>query len=88
VEALHPRAVVAGHKQRARPDDPACLEDTRRYVQDAIRLLDATPKPTPQAFFDRMTARHPDRINPAPLWYSSVGLLGPAAHAAPASSGS
>ena len=87
VEALHPRVVVAGHKQRARPDDPACLDDTRRYVQDALRLLAATPKPTPREFFDRMSALHPDRINPGPLWYSGVGLLQPTP-AAPASAAS
>jgi hypothetical protein len=38
VADLHPRAVVAGHKNKTRPDDPAILAETRQYLQDAIRL--------------------------------------------------
>jgi len=75
VQALKPRAVVAGHKQRSRSDDPACLEDTRKYLLDALQLLARKPTPTPREFFDRMVALHPDRINPGPLWYSGIGLL-------------
>ena len=73
VEALQPRAVVAGHKNRALPDDPAILGQTRQYLIDAQRLLDE--KPTPLEFFDRMLALHPDRLNPGPLWYGALGLL-------------
>jgi glyoxylase-like metal-dependent hydrolase (beta-lactamase superfamily II) len=73
VEALRPRAVVAGHKNRALPDDPAILEQTRQYLIDAQRLLDE--KPTPLEFFDRMLALYPDRLNPGPLWYGALELL-------------
>ena len=73
VEALRPRLVVAGHKNRDLPDDPAVLDQTRQYLIDAQRLLNA--KPTPQAFFDQMLALYPDRINPGPVWYSALGLL-------------
>ena len=73
VEALKPRAVVAGHKNRALPDDPAILGQTRQYLIDAQRLLDE--KPTPLEFFDRMLALYPDRLNPGPLWYGALGLL-------------
>ncbi len=73
VEALHPRAVVAGHKNRALPDDPAILGRTRQYLVDAQRLLDE--KPTPRAFFDRMLALYPDRLNPGPVWYGALALL-------------
>jgi glyoxylase-like metal-dependent hydrolase (beta-lactamase superfamily II) len=73
VEALRPRAVVAGHKNRELPDDPAILGQTRQYLVDAQRLLDE--KPTPREFFDRMLARYPDRLNPGPLWYGALGLL-------------
>jgi glyoxylase-like metal-dependent hydrolase (beta-lactamase superfamily II) len=73
VEALKPRIVVAGHKQTSRPDDPTILGETRRYLEDAKRIL--ATKPTPQAYFDQMIALHPDRINPGPLWYSGIGLL-------------
>lgn len=74
VEALKPRFVVAGHKNKALADDPACLEDTRRYLLDAQRLL--AGKPTPREFYDQMIALHPDRLNLGPLWNSAVGLLG------------
>jgi glyoxylase-like metal-dependent hydrolase (beta-lactamase superfamily II) len=73
VEALRPRAVVAGHKNRALPDDPAILGQTRQYLIDAQRLLDE--KPTPREFFDRMLALYPDRLNPSPVWYGALGLL-------------
>jgi glyoxylase-like metal-dependent hydrolase (beta-lactamase superfamily II) len=73
VEALRPRAVVAGHKNRALPDDPAILGQTRQYLIDAQRLLDE--KPTPREFFDRMLALYPDRLNPGPVWYGALGLL-------------
>jgi len=74
IEALKPRFVVAGHKQKDRPDSPAILEETRQYLLDAQRLL--AKKPTPREFYDQMIAVHPDRINPGPLWYSALGLLG------------
>ena len=71
--ALRPRAVVAGHKNKDLPDDPAILGQTRRYLVDAQRLLDE--KPTPQEFFDRTLALYPDRLNPGPVWYGTLGLL-------------
>jgi glyoxylase-like metal-dependent hydrolase (beta-lactamase superfamily II) len=74
VAALEPRAVVAGHKNRNRPDDPAILDETRGYLRDVIRLLDT--KPTARELFERMLELHPDRLNPGPLWYGAVGLLG------------
>ncbi|MFE9320672.1 MBL fold metallo-hydrolase [Nocardia sp. NPDC052278] len=72
VESLNPRAVVAGHKNRDLPDNPAIINQTRRYLRDAQRLL--AEKPTPQRFFDEMIARYPDRLNIGPLWYGAHGL--------------
>jgi glyoxylase-like metal-dependent hydrolase (beta-lactamase superfamily II) len=74
VAELHPRAVVAGHKNKARPDDPAVLDETRQYLQDVIRLLDE--KPTAREFYDQMIELYPDRLNPGPVWYGALGLLG------------
>lgn len=74
VTALHPRAVVAGHKNKDLPDDPVILEQTRDYLLDARRLL--AERPRPRAFFDRMLELHPDRLNPGPVWYSALALLG------------
>jgi len=74
VADLHPRAVVAGHKNKDRPDDPAVLGETRQYLQDVIRLLDE--KPTAREFFDQMIELYPGRLNPSPVWYGALGLLG------------
>ncbi|MEU1623583.1 MBL fold metallo-hydrolase [Streptomyces sp. NPDC005722] len=73
VLALGPRAVVAGHKNRALPDDPVILEQTRDYLLDAQRLL--AEEPRPRTFYDRMLRLHPDRLNPGPVWYSALALL-------------
>src|SRR5262249_12001114 len=58
VAALRPRAVIAGHKNRALPDSPVILEQTRAYLLDAQRLLAA--KPSPREFYDRMLQLYPD----------------------------
>ncbi|MEU1481202.1 hypothetical protein ACFYZ8_06125 [Streptomyces sp. NPDC001668] len=65
-------AVVLSHRDL--PDDPAIIDETRQYLRDAQRLL--AEKPTPQQFFDEITARHPDRLNIGPVWYGAHGLLG------------
>ena len=74
VAALHPRVVVAGHKNKNRPDDPAILDETRQYLQDVIRLLD--DKPAAREFYDQMTGLYPDRLNPGVVWLGAQGLLG------------
>ncbi|MCM6776377.1 MBL fold metallo-hydrolase [Nocardia sp. CDC159] len=74
IAALEPRIVVAGHKNKALPDDPTALDDTRRYLRDAIGLL--ADKPGPREFFDSMLARYPDRLNPGTVWLSANLLLG------------
>jgi glyoxylase-like metal-dependent hydrolase (beta-lactamase superfamily II) len=74
VAGLRPRAVVAGHKNKNLPDDPAVLGETRQYLQDVIRLLDA--KPTAREFYDQMTRLYPDRLNPGVVWSGALALLG------------
>jgi glyoxylase-like metal-dependent hydrolase (beta-lactamase superfamily II) len=74
VEALQPRAVVAGHKNKDLPDDPAIIEKTRDYLLNARRLL--TESASPRAYFDAMIALYPDRLNAGPVWYTAVALLG------------
>ncbi|MDT0468568.1 MBL fold metallo-hydrolase [Streptomyces gibsoniae] len=73
VSALRPSAVVAGHKNKELPDAPEILEQTRRYLLDAQRLL--ASRPTPSEFYDRMLQLYPDRLNPGPVWYSALALL-------------
>jgi glyoxylase-like metal-dependent hydrolase (beta-lactamase superfamily II) len=73
VAALHPAAVVADHKNKDLPDDAVILDQTRQYLLDAQRLLGQ--RPSPREYFDQMVAKYPDRLNPAPVWYSALGLL-------------
>jgi glyoxylase-like metal-dependent hydrolase (beta-lactamase superfamily II) len=73
VADLHPTAVVAGHKNKDLPDDPAILGQTREYLLNASRLL--AQRPSPQEYFDEMIALYPDRLNVGPVWYTAVALL-------------
>jgi glyoxylase-like metal-dependent hydrolase (beta-lactamase superfamily II) len=73
IEALNPRIVVAGHKNRDLPDSPAIIDETRRYLKDVIELRDTSN--SAQEFFDEMTARHPHHLNKSPLWYGALGLF-------------
>ena len=69
IEALNPRAVVVGHGPMEPDNAPRHIQETRRYIQDFIRLDDQTP--TAQELYDRMLALYPDRINPGSLWGSA-----------------
>jgi glyoxylase-like metal-dependent hydrolase (beta-lactamase superfamily II) len=73
VESLRPARVVAGHKDEARDDVPATIGETRRYLDDAARLLAAGP--SREEFFDRMLGLYPDRINPYTVWLSARTLI-------------
>jgi glyoxylase-like metal-dependent hydrolase (beta-lactamase superfamily II) len=73
VAALHPAAVVADHKNKDLPDDPAVLDQTHQYLLDAQRLLGQ--RPSPREYFDQMVAKYPDRLNQAPVWYSALAIL-------------
>ncbi len=74
VAALNPQIVIAGHKNRTLPDDPKTIDETRHYLIDAKRLLAA--KPTPENYYQSMLKLYPERLNPGPLWYSGLALLG------------
>ena len=73
VAALQPRAVVAGHKNKDLPDDPAIISETREYLLNALRLF--AEKLSPQEYFDEMIALYPDRLNVGPVWYTAASLL-------------
>ena len=66
LDALEPRAVVAGHKVPDHHDDPRNIAETRDYLRDFIRLDRTTD--TPLALFDAMIELYPDRANPGSLW--------------------
>jgi glyoxylase-like metal-dependent hydrolase (beta-lactamase superfamily II) len=66
LEALEPRAAVAGHKVPDNDDDPGNIAATRQYLRDFIRLNEATD--SPRELFDAMIELYPDLVNPGSLW--------------------
>jgi len=73
IEALHPRAVVAGHGVLNPDSSPRHIEETRRYIQDFNASLAASS--THQELYERMLALHPDRVNPGSLWGAAKAAL-------------
>jgi hypothetical protein len=66
LEALKPKAVVAGHKVPENDDDPRIIAETRQYLRDFNRLKAATV--TARQLYDAMLDLYPDRVNPGSLW--------------------
>jgi glyoxylase-like metal-dependent hydrolase (beta-lactamase superfamily II) len=74
IEALEPRAVIAGHKKAERDDNPRIIEETRKYIRDFERLADTTT--TARELYDRMLELYPNRANPGSLWGSARAVKG------------
>jgi glyoxylase-like metal-dependent hydrolase (beta-lactamase superfamily II) len=74
IDALGPRAVVAGHKRPDRPDNPKILDETRQYILDFETIADRTS--TTLELYRGMLKLHPDRVNPGALWGSSRSVKG------------
>jgi glyoxylase-like metal-dependent hydrolase (beta-lactamase superfamily II) len=74
IEALKPRAVVVGHGPMEPDNAPRHIQETRRYIQDFVRLDDETR--TAQELYDQMLTLYPDRINPGSLWGSANAAKG------------
>ncbi len=73
VGALQPRFVVAGHKNKDLKDDPKIIAETRRYLEDAERLIGASH--TALEFYNAMIELYPDRLNPSALWFWGAKTL-------------
>jgi glyoxylase-like metal-dependent hydrolase (beta-lactamase superfamily II) len=70
IEALAPRAVVAGHKRYGNDDNPRrIISETRQYIRDFDRLDQQTT--TAEELYRQMITIYPDRINPGALWLSA-----------------
>jgi glyoxylase-like metal-dependent hydrolase (beta-lactamase superfamily II) len=69
IEALHPRAVIAGHKRPGTDDAPRIIEETRQYIRDFDRLAQTTT--TARELYDQMLSLYPERVNPGALWSSA-----------------
>ena len=66
LEALNPKAVIAGHKVPENDDAPRIIAETRQYLRDFNRLNTATT--TARELYDAMLEIYPDRVNPGSLW--------------------
>jgi glyoxylase-like metal-dependent hydrolase (beta-lactamase superfamily II) len=66
LEALKPKAVIAGHKVPENDDNPRIIAETRQYLRDFNRLDAATT--TARELYDAMLEIYPDRVNPGSLW--------------------
>jgi glyoxylase-like metal-dependent hydrolase (beta-lactamase superfamily II) len=66
LEALRPKAVIAGHKIPENDDDPRIIGETRQYLRDFNRLNETTS--TARELYDAMLEIYPDRANPGSLW--------------------
>jgi hypothetical protein len=69
IQALKPRAVIAGHKRPGNDDSPKIIEETRQYIRDFDRLAGTTA--TARELYDKMLELYPERVNPLPLWLSA-----------------
>jgi glyoxylase-like metal-dependent hydrolase (beta-lactamase superfamily II) len=69
IEALKPRAVIAGHKRPGNDDSPKIIEETRQYIRDFDRVAGTTA--TARELYDKMLELYPDRVNPGALWLSA-----------------
>ena len=66
LEALNPKAVIAGHKVPENDDDPRIIAETRQYLRDFNRLNATTT--TARELYDAMLEVYPNRVNPGSLW--------------------
>ncbi len=66
LEALGPKAVIAGHKVPERDDAPSIIAETRQYIRDFNRLDMVTA--TARELYDAMLQLYPTYVNPGSLW--------------------
>jgi glyoxylase-like metal-dependent hydrolase (beta-lactamase superfamily II) len=66
IEALHPRAVVAGHGALDPDSSPRHIEETRRYIRDFNDIVAKTS--TALSLYESMLTLNPSRFNPGSLW--------------------
>lgn len=76
LEALKPKAVIAGHKIPENDDDPRNIATTRQYLRDFNRLDEVTT--SARELYDAMLELHPDRANPGSLWGGAQAAKRPA----------
>jgi glyoxylase-like metal-dependent hydrolase (beta-lactamase superfamily II) len=66
LQALHPKAAIAGHKNPDNSDDPGNIAATKKYLEDFQQQNNETS--SAKELFDKMFALYPERANPGSLW--------------------
>jgi glyoxylase-like metal-dependent hydrolase (beta-lactamase superfamily II) len=66
IEALHSKAVVAGHGVLNPDSSPRHIDESRRYLHDFNAGLASTS--TSLDLYEKMLTLHPNRVNPGSLW--------------------
>jgi glyoxylase-like metal-dependent hydrolase (beta-lactamase superfamily II) len=74
IEALLPKAVVAGHGVLDPDSSPRHIEETRAYIRDFNQVVADTQ--TVIDLYERMLALYPNRVNPGSLWATAKILKG------------
>jgi len=72
IDALHPKAVVAGHGVLSPDSSPRHIDETRRYLRDFDAVMAITS--TSQDLYGKMLALHPNRVNPGSLWATAKAV--------------
>jgi glyoxylase-like metal-dependent hydrolase (beta-lactamase superfamily II) len=72
IEALHPKAVVAGHGVLNPDSSLRHIEETRKYLHDFNSSLATTS--TSLDLYEKMLALHPNRVNPGSLWATAKNV--------------
>jgi len=79
VEALKPRHIVAGHRNKQLDDDAErAIAETRQYLDDADELL--RTENTAVGFFNAKIERYPNHLARTVLWASASALYGVREH--------
>ena len=72
IEALTPKAVVAGHGVLDPDSSPRHIAETRSYIRDFNRVAVSTS--TAMDLYEKMLALYPNRVNPGSLWATAKAL--------------
>jgi glyoxylase-like metal-dependent hydrolase (beta-lactamase superfamily II) len=78
VEALGPRRIVCGHKNKDLDDARRTIEQTRQYLNDADDLL--RTENTALGYFNAKIERYPDYLGRLILWVTARALYGVREH--------
>jgi len=74
IDALLPKAVVAGHGVLDPDSSPRHIEETRTYIRDFNQVVANTR--TVIDLYEKMLALYPTRVNPGSLWATAKALRG------------